>query len=94
MAGLQDHFGIWFKHLIAQSPFKHPNDAPHAGLGAVFSTQPRRQRRFIEDRSALYGTFDDGAVGTLMEASHFGNEWLDRRDRSYGPLPELSEGAE
>lgn len=42
MAGLQDHFGIWFKHLIAQSPFKHPNDPPHAGLGAVFSTQPRR----------------------------------------------------
>ena len=53
MTGLQDHFGIWFEHLIAQSPFKHPNDAPHAGLGAVFPTQPRRQRRFIEDRSAL-----------------------------------------
>ena len=45
MAGLQDHLGIWFKHLIAQSPFKHPNDAPHAGLGAVFPTPPRRQRR-------------------------------------------------
>ena len=42
MAGLQNHLGIWFKHLIAQSPFKHSNDAPHAGLGAVFSTQPPR----------------------------------------------------
>ena len=42
MAGLQDHFGIWSKHMIAQSPFKHPNDPPHAGLGAVFSTKPRR----------------------------------------------------
>jgi hypothetical protein len=40
------------------------------------------------------GTLDDGAVRTLMEVSHSGNEWLDRRDHSYGPLPELSEGAE
>ena len=53
MAGLQDYLGIRFKHTIAQSPFKHPNDPPHAGLGAVFPTQPRRQRRFIEDRSTL-----------------------------------------
>ena len=40
MTGLQDHFGIWFEHLIAQSPFKHPNDAPHAGLGAGSRRSP------------------------------------------------------
>ena len=57
MAGLQDHLGFWFKHLIAQSPFKHPNDPPYGGLGAVFSTQPGRERRFIEDRSALVWYF-------------------------------------
>ena len=95
ITGLQDHFGIWFEHLIAQSPFKHPNDAPYAGLGAVFPTQPRRQRRFIEDRECTCMSLSMTApFAPLTEASHFGNEWLDRRDRSYGPLPELSEGAE
>jgi hypothetical protein len=76
------------------SPFKHANDAPHAGLGAVFPTPPAGSVVSSKIGEHLYGTFDDGAARTLREVSHFGNEWLDRRDRSYGPLPELSEGAE
>jgi hypothetical protein len=94
ITGLQDHFGIWFERLIAQSPFKHPNDAPHAGLGAVFRRSPAGSVVSSKIGVHLYGTLDDGTARTLMEVSHFGNGWLDRRDRSYGPLPELSEGAE
>jgi hypothetical protein len=95
ITGLQDHLGICFEHLIAQSAFKHPNDAPHAGLGARCSRR-RPAGSVVSSKIGvhLYGTFDGGAVRTLMEVSHFGNEWHDRRDRSYGPLRELSEGAE
>jgi len=37
-ARLQDHLGIWFEYLIVHSSFKHPNNVPYAGLGAVFPT--------------------------------------------------------
>lgn len=94
MAGLQDHFGIWFKHMIPQSPFKHPNDPHTPALVRCSRRSPAGSVASSKIGVHLYGTFDDGAVGTLMEASQFGNEWLDRRDRSFGPLPELSEGDE
>jgi hypothetical protein len=43
-ARLEDHLGIRIEHLIAQTSFKHSDDAPHAGLGAVLPAQLLRFR--------------------------------------------------
>jgi hypothetical protein len=53
MARLKEHFGGWVEHLITQLAIEHLDDAPHAGLGAMFPTQSGRQRVFVEHLGAL-----------------------------------------
>ena len=35
MAGLKDYLGLRLDHRVAHSTIEHPNDTPHAPLGAV-----------------------------------------------------------
>ena len=40
MAGLKDDLGGRVEHFITQSAAEYPDDAPHAGFGAMFPAQP------------------------------------------------------
>ena len=53
MARFKDRLGGGIKHLITQSPFKHPDNAPYTGLGAMFLTQSGGQGILIEYRGSL-----------------------------------------
>ena len=61
MARLQDHFGIWFKHMIAQSPFKHPNDPrvsrPKLEVCDRLHASPRSRRlaAFLRRKMVVHG---------------------------------------
>ena len=39
MARFKDRLGGGIEHLITQSPFKHPDNAPYPGLGAMLPAQ-------------------------------------------------------
>jgi hypothetical protein len=53
LAGFKDRLGSRVEHLISQSPFKHPDNTPYTGFGAMFPTQSRRQGILIEYRGSL-----------------------------------------
>ena len=54
-AGLEDGLGCRVEHPVAYSAAQYPDDAPHAGFGAMFPAQSGRQRVFIEHGRALVG---------------------------------------
>ena len=53
MARFKDRLGGGIEHLITPSPFKHPDNAPYTGLGAMFLTQSGGQGILIEYRGSL-----------------------------------------
>ena len=55
MIRIEDCLRGGFEHLIAETSFQYPDNAPHAGLGAMLAAQPGRKRGFIEHGSALVG---------------------------------------
>ncbi len=48
MARFKDRLGGGIEHLITQSPFKHPDNAPYPGLGAMLPAQSGGQGILIE----------------------------------------------
>jgi hypothetical protein len=53
MARFKNRLRGRMEHLITQSPFKHPDDAPNPRLSAMFPTQSGGQGILIEDRGSL-----------------------------------------
>ena len=52
-ARFKNHFARRIDDLITQSPFKHPDNAPYTGLGAMFLTQSGGQGILIEYRGSF-----------------------------------------
>jgi len=55
LARLKDDLGGRVEHLVSQSAVEHPDDGPHARLGAVLPAKARRQSALVEYRGALVG---------------------------------------